>query len=83
MRLSEEFLRGNCFNCGEEIGQGGVWMGRGQEVTLCSDEECTRSLIHLAIDALQDAAFLGEPHKNLARTLKGMTAEALKQKERR
>ena len=83
MRLSEGFLSGTCFHCGEEVRQGGIWHGIGQEVTLCSDYKCTKALIHLAIDALQDASFLGEPYRNLSRSLKGMTEESLKEKKPR
>jgi len=63
MRASEDMVFAGkvrkCFNCGESVTQGGYWLGRQQELTVCGDPECLDAIIHTAIDALLYTHWLG------------------------
>lgn len=54
MKLTELGAKGTCISCGTETRQGGIWHGINQEVVVCPDEDCLKSLLHLAFDAIED-----------------------------
>lgn len=53
--IDEGMAESVCFNCGSNIKQGGIWYGVNQEVTVCPDDECIKSIIKLSIDSISDA----------------------------
>lgn len=69
-----------CAVCGEEYGQGGIWSRTGEDITICPDDECIRSILHLAIDALLDGPFMDDP-EGLTKYWQAATTDALKFKK--
>ncbi|MGE6487749.1 hypothetical protein [Paenisporosarcina sp. NPDC076898] len=82
MRLSKNFLRGECLFCGLEIGQGGMWSTAKGDIALCGDPDCIDKLMHFAVDALKDGHLMGVSKRQLTICMKGVITDVIERKDK-